>query len=305
MADNSSNGTAPPANEPAADSSADRGPSVRDFLDFDPFEPADAGKATAPSDEPAQPPAGDALPPTDQQTEQPPASAQRAEDPVLRELARINETLAASQQYAAQSAAPQQQPTAQRAAPRFNLEIPQQILKAVIHSEDPEERAMGLAALVNGLANTLYNDISSEFRQQQQQLYQALPQMHSRLSQEQTEQQRAASDFFGRFTALRPTKQMMDLVAGEAKALAVEQWRAGNRNLQWDENFREMLGQRVHASLGLQFPGRGQQPQPPGVPPARQPKRAQFASGGDAKGRNERRAPSTEAQEIWDVFNYS
>ena len=164
---------------------------------------------------------------------------------------------------------------------------------------------MGLAALVNGLANTLYNDISSEFRNSQQQLYQALPQMHSRLNQEQVEQQRAASDFFGRFNTLRPTRQMMELVAGEAKALAVEQWRAGNRNLQWDENFREALGQRVYAGLGLQFPGRGQAPAPQMPQGQRQPKRPQFASGGDAKGGNERRAPNQEQQEIWDVFGYN
>ena len=226
-----------------------------------------------------------------------------AEDPVLRELARINETLAASQQqqYYQQPQGGAQAP--RPAAPRFNLEIPQQILKAVIHSEDPEERAVGLAALVNGLANTLYNDISSEFRANQERLYQALPQVHQQLNQEQVEQQRAASDFFGRFTALRPTRQMMDLVAGEAKALAVEQWRAGNRNLQWNEEFREALGRRIHDGLGIAFPQKGMQaPAPQG---ARVPKKPQFASGGDAKGGNERRAPNAEQQEIWDVFNYN
>jgi hypothetical protein len=153
---------------------------------------------------------------------------------------------------------------------------------------------------VNGLANTLYNDISSEFRQQQQQMYQALPQMHQRLSQEQVEQQRAASDFFGRFQNLRPTPQMMSFVAAEAKQLAVEQWRAGNRNLQWNDAFRDALGQRIHESLGIPMAGAQVQAQS-----QRQPKRAQFAAGGDAKGGNGVAAPNQEAKEIWDVFGYN
>jgi hypothetical protein len=304
MAEN--NNTAQPASqEPAA-------PSVKDFLDFDPFEPADAGQGGAQAPDPAdsgsqsepaaQAAEGDALPPSGGQApsqQQPQQGAQAsAPDPVLRELARINETLAASQQ-------PQQQYTPpQVASPRFNLEIPQQILKAVIHSEDPEERAVGLAALVNGLANTLYNDISAEMRASQHQMYQALPQVHQRLNQEQVEQQRAASDFFGRFTNLQPTPQMMQFVAGEAKALAVEQWRAGNRNLQWNDDFREALGYRIHAGLGLPFPQRAAQPGT-GMPAQRQPKRAQFAAGGDAKGGNGIAAPNQEAKEIWDVFGYN
>jgi hypothetical protein len=301
MAENNSNGAqapgaAPPEATPSAEGPA-AGPSVKDFLDFDPFEPADAGQApAAPADEPGASEAGDALPPKSQQ--QPQAGGQSPPDPVLRELARINETLAAAQQ-------PQYAPPQQRATPpRFNLEIPQQILKAVIHSEDPEERAVGLAALVNGLANTLYNDISAEMKASQQQMYQALPQVHQRLNQEQVEQQRAASDFFGRFTNLQPTPPMMQFVAAEAKALAVEQWRAGNRNLQWNDEFREALGWRIHAGLGLPFPQRAAPQQPQGGA-SRQPKRPQFAAGGDAKGSSANAAPNQEVKEIWDVFGYS
>ena len=170
MVENNSNGASGGAQSaPDVPSSAEgAGPSLKDFLDFDPFEPSSEGKAPAPSDEPVDGAAGDALPPKgNSQQVQPPTSAP-ADDPVLRELSRINQTLAESRQQ--QQYYPPQQPTPQGATPpRFNLEIPQQILKAVIHSEDPEERAMGLAALVNGLANTLYNDISSEFRNSQQQ----------------------------------------------------------------------------------------------------------------------------------------
>jgi hypothetical protein len=303
MADNS-NGAAPaPSSGEAA-----AAPSVKDFLDFDPFEPSTEGQASEPADgaqapEPVERAEGDALPPSGGQApsqQQPQQGAQSAPDPVLRELARINETLAASQQpqYTPPQAAPP--------GPRFNLEIPQQILKAVIHSEDPEERAAGLAALVNGLANTLYNDISSEFRQQQQQMYQALPQVHQRLNQEQVEQQRAASDFFGRFQNLQPTPAMMQFVAAEAKQLAIEQWRAGNRNLQWNDDFREALGYRIHAGLGMPFPARSAPgTQVPQAQSQRQPKRAQFAAGGDAKGGNGTTAPNQEAKEIWDVFGYN
>jgi len=302
MAENS-NGAA----QPAAPSGGESQPSVKDFLDFDPFEPATAGQASEPAEgvqasEPVASAEGDALPPSGGQApsqQQPQQGAQSAPDPVLRELARINETLAASQQ-------PQYQPPQAPAAPRFNLEIPQQILKAVIHSEDPEERAAGLAALVNGLANTLYNDISSEMRASQQQLYSALPQVHQRLNQEQVEQQRAASDFFGRFQNLQPTPAMMQFVAAEAKQLAIEQWRAGNRNLQWNDDFREALGYRIHAGLGMPFPARSAPgTQVPQAQSQRQPKRAQFAAGGDAKGGNGTTAPSQEAKEIWDVFGYN
>ena len=314
MAENNNAGANGAAQAPADGSSSAEGPSLKDYMDFDPFEPS-SGEAVegkepkAPSDEPASGAGGDALPPSaaspPQPKEQGSAPQGGAEDPVLRELARINETLAANQRQ--QPYYPPQAPRAPSGPtpPRFNLEIPQQILKAVIHSEDPEERAVGLAALVNGLANTIYQDISNEFRTQQQQLYQSLPEVHQKLNQEQYEQQRAASDFFGRFTTLRPTRQMMELVAGEAKALAVELWRSGNRNLQWDENFREALGQRIHAGLGLPFPQRGVAPPAQQGAIQRAPKRAQFASGGDAKGGNERRAPNAEMQEIWDVFNYN
>jgi hypothetical protein len=299
---NGANGAAAPAGGEAAS----EGTSIKDYLDFDPFEPSDEGQAggaegtAKPADEPAVEAAGDALPPTNQQ--KPPAdqSAKPTDDPVLRELARINQTLAASQQP--RYTIPQQPQAPQKQAPRYNLEIPQQILKAVIHSEDPEERALGLAALINGLANTIYNDVTAEQQTAQQRMVAAIPQMHQRLSVEQNEQQRAAQDFFGRFTGLKPTPQMMGFVANEAKALAIEQWNAGNRNLMWNEQFREALGKRVYEAMGFQVPGRQQQ-QPQGA--QRAPKRPQFAAGGDAKGGNERRAPNQETQEIWDVFGYN
>src|SRR5436189_2249360 len=98
MADNNSNGAAAPASsaEPVA------GPSVKDILDFDPFEPASAGQggaqAPAPADEPVERAEGDALPPSGGQvpSQQPPqggaqAPGGQAPDPVLRALTRIDE----------------------------------------------------------------------------------------------------------------------------------------------------------------------------------------------------------------------
>src|SRR4029453_18040213 len=102
MAENNSNGAAAPGSEAPSGGEAPGG-TIKDFLDFDPFEPSQ-GKATEPSDgtggeapsEPTPAGAGDALPPeSPQPVKATPASGDEA---VLRELARINDTLAASQQ---------------------------------------------------------------------------------------------------------------------------------------------------------------------------------------------------------------
>ena len=72
MAENNSNGASGGAQSaPDVPSSAEgAGPSLKDFLDFDPFEPSSEGKAPAPSDEPADGAAGDALPPKSEQQPQ-------------------------------------------------------------------------------------------------------------------------------------------------------------------------------------------------------------------------------------------
>lgn len=276
------------------------GPTIKDFFEFDPFEPPEGGQdkaAPAAKAAPAKPAsagepktAGDALPPSNQ------PAAEPKDDPVLRELAKINETLATQPKPQPQAGEPKAK------GPKFDFDIPAGIAKALLTSEDPEERAQGLRAFGNGLANAIYQEVSQEYQGHLQTLIQQLPNYFQRMNTEVSQQQKAATDFFGRFSNLKQSPEMSSFVAAQAKALATELYQGGQRNLSWDESFREKLGQRIHDALGLPFPVQGAVP-PAKAPNGKAPKSPQFSTGVGARAPDLSANLSETAKEIMDTFS--
>ncbi len=280
----------------------EEGPNVRELLDFDPFEPTPSvGKEkteTKPKAEPKSTPSdakepkknGDALPPSD-------SSKAPTPDPVQRALDGINEALRNGLQP--QKVEPKAEPKS--SAPKFAFDIPAPISK-LLFSEDPEERAQGMSHALNGVANLVYQETMAEVSGVLQQLMQRIPQIVDSRTGEQKSQETASKDFFGRFTTLKQTPQMMAFIAGESKALAQEMHAAGHRNMSWNEDFREALGKRIFEGLGLPFPEKGQQQtqQPNGN--SRQPKKATFQTGGGNRG-NQPEVLGELAKDILETFN--
>lgn len=289
-------GGSPAGNEGAATPpKAEEGPSVEDFMNFDPFEPAPAGKEktaakpqSIPSDKEEPKADGDALPPSDQ------SKAIPKDDPVLKELQGINERLA-------QQSQPKEAPKAEGPkAPRFVFDIPPQISKLLL-SEDPEERTQGFTSAFNGLANLIHSEMTQEFGGIIQNLIRQIPQIVDSRTSEQKTQETAATQFFGRFANLKKSPEMLEFIGNQSKALAQEMHKAGNRNLAWNEDFMEALGKRIHDALGIAFPEKGAAA-PQQQPNQKTPKKPSFQTGGGNRGSSPE-VLSEQVKEIMETFN--
>lgn len=287
--------------------SASTPPGTNDLIDFDPFEPGngpgEAGTTTAqPSDTPTLPgeattTQGDALPPATAPATAPPTPPH---DPVQAQLASIAELLATRERQDAAARERQSQPTTP-AGPRFNFEVPQAVT-AAIASEVPEERAQGMNALVNGLANSLYGEIAREFSEREAKILQAIPRMAEATHNTARTQQELAQDFYGKYADLGTTPEMRQFVQLTAQQLARELQTQGRPLTGWTAEFRDAVATRAYSGLGRQVP-QMQAPTPPATN-GRQPRPASFATGAAASRGGQPVAPSKEIADLWATMDY-
>lgn len=244
-----------------------------------PSEPAPA----QPAPQPAAAPTGEPTPPLPGLTPSPaPAAAQPGAAPAApaamspeMELVSLRAQVQMLQQQLAQPAPqgqqPGQQPQApspaaagqgtggQEEAPRYNLDIPDQVTQAIFN-EDPAVAKAGMVHLVNSLATIIHTRAREEFRNEFQQFRTGL-QTESVQREQVAEAERLKESYFTTFPAHRdPVVQT--IVAAENYALSQEY--PGHP---FDERYMAALGARVNQKL-QGVAGLGGAPAPAIVPPA-------------------------------------
>lgn len=249
---------------------------VVDILNFDPFE-KDLGGEEESEDE-SEP---EASVPTsegttkakgkDAEAPRPEQSKEDDESVQLRaQVQQLSSQLAAMQQLMAQqhtSGPTQQQPQGQQQQapeqPKFNVQVPPQLLE-LLDSEEPGHRAQGITALINGTAQVAYEKAMADLRSEFEQKFEEVQNNTVQTFQSQTQSERIASDFYGKYSDLSdPTfRPVVQAVAQELQ----NEYLAQGKPVAWSEQFRDQLALRVYQKL------RWQQPQAPNTQPAPRPK---------------------------------
>lgn len=293
-----SGGGAAPAGGEAAPAAQSAAPTAAEILAFDPFgppsEPAkpaatpaagDAGSAK-PGTTPADGKGGAAAKPVldaNGKPVAPAASPAPAPDPAmtpapvqapnLEQLFR-EQTDAIRSAVAARPAAPAA-PTAEApAAPKFNLGIPPQLIDG-LRSDDPKEFALSMNAVVNGIANHLWNTFNQHLESTVQPSYRNMIQ---EVLQSQQTQAQVAQDFYGKHAnlnnpTLRPLIQQAGVEVAQARM-------AAGKSVAWSEELRDEIAEKIYSVLpALRPAAAGAQPPASPAPGAPKPR---FAAGGGA-----------------------
>ena len=270
-------------------------PSFEEILQFDPFngeasgEIADPAGETPPQDGPAAPP------PEGQtgevpggvgakaQTSQQPPPAAPAPPPPPTPLTQADLTAAMSR--LAEAVRPQpQQPQQQTPSLRFNMGIPDELTSA-LRSEDPAQFKAGVGALVNSLANHIWNNFQQDVRDN---LVPAIRQMLESHTSAVSQQDAVSRDFYGTYPMLgRP--ELAPLIQTVGASLAREAVSAG-RSLDWSPQLRDEIASRVMAIIGAVQGVQPPSPAPP-APPARR-----FATGNGTRPAQGTQTPQDEMQ---------
>lgn len=306
----------PPVSTPEV---SNESPDVRAMLDWDPFElPKENANDAAPS-QPGTPPGKEGEAKTSPRPSEvkkvagadeevpadPPLLSPKVPDPLQSQLAEITRLLAEDK---AAKAKPEGTKDPAPQGPRFAFSIPSQITKAIFESEDLGERSAGMTALVNGLSNSIYNELSQEFEARQRAIIEAIPRISSQTVREITTQEGMVRDFYGTFTDLPKDESgnvnpiVQNVVQQTAQAYATELKNAG-KTFAWTPEFRNEVGKRVYSLLNLQLKAAPNTQTPPVKPNGRVPKPASFASGGSGA-RSSALPPANEVvKDIMDTFD--
>jgi hypothetical protein len=260
-------------------------PSIAEIMAFDPFSPPEEPAAqTPPAGAPETPanPADDpgqqsgkaeTTPPVTDPNAQQPAPVtppQPAPDSNQQLLQEIRDQLA-RQQQPPQASQPQQPPPAQPQAPKYNLAIPPQIVDA-LRSEDPNEFAVGMTAVINGISNRIWQDV------QQHLTSEFAPQLLRHVQAQQTEStqlQTISQDFFSAHPNLN--NDIIKPMLQQAGAMVIQERQAAGKPTAYTAEVRDAIAERIYAVLPnlRPQPAQGQQQQPQPAKPAQQ----RFATG--------------------------
>jgi hypothetical protein len=234
-------------------------PSISEILAFDPFGPPAGGdKAGKADDKTTQKAAADVKAgKADQGTGElepgkPPVSAAPAAPAKDTQPSALERTVQEQAELIRQLAQRGEQPgktqdepgKTKETAPKFNLGIPPQILDA-IRSDDPKESAAGLHAVINGVANAVWNEAQKLIETTVQQVTEKFPQVieqHTSLK----DMQRKVHD-----EAFAPLVQNVGMLVAQDFA------RTG-KAITWGPEMRDAIAER----LFQMFPQMKTQPQP-------------------------------------------
>lgn len=258
-------------------------PTAAEVLAFDPFQPAaglpeaapgttptgtqpaadDKTAGVEPGKAPAVTPAAPAAPAAAPATPATPTPAPGAKplDVTIQEMAATIRQLTEPKPAAA---APQPEPQ----APKFNLGIPPQLV-AAMNSEDDKERALALHAVVNGVANHVWDAVQHHI------VNEVIPGM-ARIAEAQhaqrTKVQGIYDDFYGTHKTLADEK-LRPLIQAVGQSIAQTRAAAG-KSVEWSNELRDEIAEAVYTLVPPLRPAAGT--------PTPQPKPKPFATGGGA-----------------------
>lgn len=260
---------------PAATETKTEAQIVADVMAFDPFappaeKPAEAGTDTTGKEELGG--QGGEVKPVEgkEPTQQvdPKATAATAQAPqqqgptpreqeLLAQVSALQHAIARSQPQP--QAQPQGQPQGQ--APKYNLQLPPQIIKG-LRSEDDEEFAVAMHAVMNGIVNKVWNDVQEHLVKEVQ------PGFDRRIQsamEHNTQIKRIHDDFYGTYPhlanpAIRPVVQNAAMQVAQA-------WTMQGRPIQWTKEFADSVAMLVHQIIPAPQQQQQSQPQIPGKTP--------------------------------------
>lgn len=274
---------------------ADTGPSAAEILAFDPFSPparpaAESGtegtgtpekpKAAAPEGTPkpgetGTPKPAETTPPAPKPGETAPpgtpvAPAAAPVVPLEKTIAEQAETIRALIQ---RPAAADTKPAADTPPPpKFNLGIPPKLMDA-LSSEDGNERSTAMHAVVNGVANAVWNGVQEHLVKE---ILPGIQQMMGAYISSQDNAKRIATDFYGKYPML-DNENLKPLVTNVGVQLATER-QAQNKSTEYSEEFRDAIAERIFTLIpALRTQAAAAAPGAPAAPPA---KKQPFSTGG-------------------------
>lgn len=262
-------------------------PSFEEIMQFDPF-PQDAGGEPEPvaddtgqageEDDQKQPEKKGAAgqePPKEEPVEEEEPKPALTQQPPAPDLAALMAGLPNQIANAVSTATrPAEQQVEKPAGNKFNLGMPPALV-AALRSEDPKEFEQGVGAMVNGVANHVWNSTMEHI---QNELLPAIPRMIQSYVEQQKQQQDIAGDFYGTYKnldhpSLRPLVQHTGmLIAQEGAAKGIVR--------QWDAALRDEIAERIYTTIPALRPAA--KAANGGTPP---PKK-KFAPGGGSRAGN-------------------
>jgi len=264
-------------------------PTFQEILQFDPFEEgsdssAEGGGETPESGE-EKPAGGEPPPPQEAPVEggAPPPSVGEPPKPVsqadLESLIRQQtETIRAAVQRPPEPARPAV------AAPKFNLGVPEALTTA-LRSEDPAQFQAGVGALINGVANHVWNAFSEHLEKN---VLPAMPRIVEGFIESARRQEAVATDFYGTYPQLRIPE--MAPVIQAIGAQVAQEWYQQGRDLSWSQGLRDEIANRLFQRMP--FLRNLQQPQPT------QQRRRPFAAGSGTRPAAEPDSPQRDMMEM-------
>ena len=263
-------------NTPATSPADDRAKMVADIMAFDPFGPAEPAKAGQSDDtgksedggegsgepvvtEPtqAQPDPKAAAAPTQPPTQQGPT---QREQELLAQVTALKQVIESTKPQAQPQAQKPDQPTA-----KYNLGLPPQLIQG-LRSENDEEFAVAMHAVINGIANKVWGDVQDHLTKV------VAPQFDQRIkavTDNSSQSQRVHQEFYGEYPHLN-NPHLMPLVQQAALSVA-QQWNQQGKPISWNKDFMTAIAEFIHQYIPNPKAQVQQQP-------AAQPKRQQFTA---------------------------
>lgn len=132
------------------------------------------------------------------------------------------------------------------APPKFNLGIPPQLMEAMA-SEDLQERTLATHALVNGIANAVWNEMTAHLKTELGTLVQGIPQMLEAHTTVQRTQQQVFQDFYGAHANLNKP-EFQPLVLAAAQAVFQDLNNAG-KEVAWNAEMRDAIAEKIYSAI--------------------------------------------------------
>lgn len=300
-----------------------------DFLSYDPFE---KGSRTAKQEEE---PKGDGKEPTEAEKlaaaeakqgqekpggEKAPASKAPAEDPekalalqqiqtLQAQIQQMQQQMASGQQQAPAGAAPAEDDEkaaytkadqeVRQTLPPYQFNIPDSVMQN-LGSDDPAKIKAGLGEFAQGVAQVTHYNVMMQMAQKNREMEkrlieQSVNQVRSTTKQEEsvaTEKQKINNDFYGAFPSLNKPELKM-LIQSTAASLVKEMGVT-----EWNENFRNALGNRVKMLLGQSGQNEGPPPNQEAQQGQQQRKPGQRFNAGSGAGRSNTGKATDELDDI-------
>lgn len=180
----------------------------------------------------------------------------------------------------------------------YQLSVPQQVVDAMA-SDDPAVRQHAVSALINASMNQIYRDFKQALDTMKQEMAQAIAQRVPEVIEQREASRRVEDDFYQAFPALGSAARSNRMIR-DAMWQVIQQSFQATKQAEWNEDFRNQMGEYLHLTLGIPKAAVAATPAPGGNG-STPPKKAPFAVGSGGSAGAGRGAADAKTQEFLDV----